>query len=470
MIEVPPGARTALKNGVMPLVFVQFTVDKKTWRYVNADQDVEVDGIVWTGISTIEAHHHRDDLQPSFLTPIERATKERTLGTQNPIVGVRGHWRVMLTGLEGSWQHWHGLVGFTEFYIVMRRRVMYGRNQWFTLETHEGNVVDTVLHRTERGDWKVEVFSVDRLMHDTWAKEGHPINDVVRLCEQMESVLCQEVIGFDGYAMIVVQDGKEGTVYVVCRSRDRNKVRRYAYRLMRALNRHAGRHPARLYKYMLKKHAERLLKGHAYISPASRFEEQADLAKGQKDSELVKETKVGVSSLVRFSAVDHGSSSFAKTDDGTGKFTLASEPYWIWCCSVAFSLDLLSEFNADTIVEITDVNDFVRRLLDEGSKGIESTRSWAGCVDYESHQDYLYFGRAKMSVSHPSMMKHRKYEHQQEFRVGWWVDGSSMARAHEVHMGSNSHCARIVYSSPSLWKRMRRKMLMFVMKRLDDAE
>ena len=84
------------------------------------------------------------------------------------------------------------------------------------------------------------------------------------------------------------------------------------------------------------------------------------------------------------------------------------------------------------------------RLLKAVGKSLGSISRWGSVVDYEGHQDLIYYGFVKASITHPSMMKSRDFEHQQEFRFVWVGKGEAKRVPFEVYMGSNAHCARII--------------------------
>lgn len=131
--------------------------------------------------------------------------------------------------------------------------------------------------------------------------------------------------------------------------------------------------------------------------------------------------------------------------------SIESDPYWLWCASGKRSPALLPEFSdANVIVEI-DMAAFAPRLIEAGRKVLAPhahvKNMASGWVDYERHKDFLYFGECKVSISHPSLLKNRdEYEHQQEYRLVWLLSKEVGGKGRrEVNMGSNEHCARIVY-------------------------
>ena len=65
-------------------------------------------------------------------------------------------------------------------------------------------------------------------------------------------------------------------------------------------------------------------------------------------------------------------------------------------------------------------------------------------MDYERHKDFIVYGHAMQSVTHPAMLKNREYQDQQEFRVVGMGAGREPRKAVVVNMGDNSRCARVL--------------------------
>ena len=429
-----------MQAGATPLTFVQLTTDGGAWRYCNANRDVEWKRHLWQATtSTIEVFQNADDPRLEFLTPLpSRPTRKRpSLFTSHVITS--GYWKLAMPVPTGEF----ALEG-KGCDVKVQWNVPFGAGEWFTIQTFVGKV----LRVNKQGIHKVVFDCVDKLEYMPWIGERYSVQEIADLVEGLKDA---EILLYDnsgGNSILLVKAaGKE---WVVGESADVDVLRDAAYDVSRALRRRHGFGPARLYKYMKREYAEQLLDGRILISPAYRFNQGTEvLTEGQTDDETTKITKMpSVSEIVRMDDDVHGTSMF---DEERGDLSMTSDPYWMWCASMSRSPMLFPEFKADVVVELTNTEDFCSRLRQAGCNALDcdSEASWIGMVDYEGHQDFVYYGLVKTNISHPSMMKHRRFEHQQEIRCVWInprnrPEPDPESGGHLICMGSNRHCARIV--------------------------
>ena len=444
MISVPPQVLAAMKAGAKPVAFAQVTIHEGTHRYCGAGQDVEWDGQLWSSTPSVVTVQADDEVHPDFLTPIPTSPRRQSNRRFAAIVDLQEHWRLVLSDPRGDWRQWFGQIGQVECDVTVQYNVSYGHDKWFTIQTLEGKAVRAGQRRPDprsHGAHKIVLECVDFLSYEPWMREGYSASEIAELTKHLDESEISVCRNGDHYTLTVQSMGE---VWVVGKSTDYEKMHGLAMAVMRRITRgHRMSSLRRLYKYMKREHAERLMDGYAFISPDIRFgDASGGLSKGQMDVERSKTTTLpGIVELPGSNDDIHGTSHY---DEERGELTMNSDPYWMWCASMALAPSLLLEFNADVIVEITDLDDFSARLLQAGRAALCSTSDWRGVVDYEAHKDFIYYGLAQTSVAHPSLMKNRDFEHQQEVRFVWIEGRRAERRAFEVHMGCNRHCARVI--------------------------
>ena len=212
--------------------------------------------------------------------------------------------------------------------------------------------------------------------------------------------------------------------------------------------------PHRLFKYMRCQHAGDFLDGKVLVSPAIRFQKDIseNLSLGQTDREYVKKVEFNTHGTIE--GVEHVPDipfGHCCISDDRQSLTLVAQPYWLWCSSIVRDVALFGErnFDCDACVEITDVGDFGERLMAVAKAALGVSASWAGLIDYSSHEDLIGYGRCGFTLSHPSFLKNREYEHQCEFRFVWTglkdtPLNSEVRSGRLLDMGSNRHCAQLI--------------------------
>ena len=443
MISIPPQVVAAMKAGTEPVAFAQMTMREKTCRYCGADQDVEWGGHLWSSTPSLTVVHAKDEIRPDFLTPIPAVPRHQSNHQFAATANLRQHWRLVLSDPTDAWRDWLGQIGQTECDITVQYNVHQDHDEWFTLRTLRGKAVKaSERHRQPKSDdaHRIVIECVDFLSYEPWRREGYSAAKIVELIERTAALGILVCPDGDHHSLIVKSKGRE---WVVGKSTDREKMHGLARAVMRKVTKGDKTSLRCIYKYMKREHAEQLINGYAFVSPDIRFgDASGGLSKGQVDEERSKTTTLpGISELLGSNDDIHGTSHY---DEERGELTMNSDPYWMWCASMALTPSLLPEFNADVIVEITDLDDFSARLLRAGRAALRSTSDWCGVVDYEDHKNSTYYGLTRASIAHPSMMKNSDFEHQQEVRFVW-IEGCRAEReAFPVDMGCNRHCARVI--------------------------
>ncbi|MBC2592794.1 hypothetical protein H5P28_00825 [Ruficoccus amylovorans] len=99
--------------------------------------------------------------------------------------------------------------------------------------------------------------------------------------------------------------------------------------------------------------------------------------------------------------------------------------YYIWCSSLDYSEDLLTEFDADSCLIITDPGQFGDRLLTEVRRQFPTNEAGIPGCDFYA-RDVKYYDENRPPVTskqeHLIYMKKNRYSHQAEFRFVFATD------------------------------------------------
>ena len=444
MIRIPDN----VQDGALPSLFVHVAAQGRHWRYTDAKRAVEWDGAAWQHGSSILVEEVKDELLPSYLTPLPPKPKP---GPKRVFAGPAHTVNTLINPAEG-WREWFDLMrDGGDCDVVSRVMLPLENGDWFVLQTNKGKAVDAVAETTDDGGTKVVVKFVGPLYFDVWLREGYSAHEVVDLMEHLGAADVSIKGDESGWFKMVVGD-TQSRQWVVGRSQDESKMWNLTRATMRVMNR---RRPAsegvfleRLYKYTEARWAEEMLDGIVQISADHAFGDVGPgLAQGQIDNEIVKVTKLP--GLVESTGQSEDVMMESSYDNDKGELRMKSAPYWMWCCSASRNFRLLREFkNATVAVEITDVPDFLKRLTAAVREELGEDylqRDWGGMVDYENHKDFVVYGLGRLDVAHPSLLKNREFEHQQEFRCVWAVASRGKRKHLKINMGSNRHCARVLH-------------------------
>lgn len=205
--------------------------------------------------------------------------------------------------------------------------------------------------------------------------------------------------------------------------------------------------PRFLFKYENRRFCDSFLSGRVKVTSARGMERYEDVRR--RDVETRKETHLPVSEIVELESLPgiRGQSSARERDGYRLRFDI--EPYFAFCTSTVLDAALLDEFEgSDTILHIHDPGDFVHRLLLAGREMLEAEDDvcWHGCVSYERHRDFVYYGRVRASIAHPATLKPKGYEPQQEHRVVWVTSSEVEQNAADptiVDMGNNERAVTL---------------------------
>lgn len=233
------------------------------------------------------------------------------------------------------------------------------------------------------------------------------------------------------------------------RSDDLDLVRRALYSLANHMKDQSITRPRFLFKYESRRFCGGFLNGHVKITSAKDMERYEDPRRQDVESQKITNLP-RVSKIVELeSAPGVRKQSVAKARDGY-QLTFDIEPYFAFCTSTVLTADLLDEFQgSDTVIHIHDPGDFIHRLLLAGREMLAAKDDvcWHGCVSYERHKDFFYFGWVKASMAHPAFLKPSRYETQQEHRVVWVTSGEVERNAEDptiVHMGNNERTVTLL--------------------------
>lgn len=232
-------------------------------------------------------------------------------------------------------------------------------------------------------------------------------------------------------------------------SDDIELVKRAFYSVTSHIRSRQNADPRFLFKYENSRFCDGFFHGRVKITSAKRMESYEDSRR--RDVESRKTTLVpGISGLIGLDrSAGVRSQSSTETEEGV-LLDFEVEPYFAFCTSTILTVDLLEEFKgSNSIIWIYDPRDFLHRLLVAGREMLEAEPGvcWHGCVSYERHQDFLYYGLVKVPIEHPALMKSKEYEAQQEHRVVWVTSEERERDAAEptiVDMGSNSHAVVVL--------------------------
>lgn len=438
-IEVPDEALAAFEAGKRPVLFARIAAHEREWCYTNAPDDVEWDDRLWRG-NAVVGHERRseEELAPRHLTPIAFPRKKSAL-PYDPLASMRGHWRTTLTNLRDDWRRWLDAIGKTECSIWVGIRMPHGVGEWFATDTHIGPVVDYA-KRPADGGAEVVVKSVDRMNASIWHREGYAPADVAAFMAHAKINGMRTHRDESGAWSLVLERG--GRAWVVGRSAAQGRIEEMMYDVHRCLRDHPIGLPPILYKYIDKKWADQVADGRVLVSPDWKFKEGGGkLTAAQEDDERVKVTHLG--DIIEMPKAREDVMMTSSYDPASGELTMESDPYWLWCASAVLDVRLFDKFG-DSVVVITNPEDFTRRLAMAMRDEVGTTTAFRGTVDYERHKDFIVYGHAMQSVTHPAMLKNREYQDQQEFRVVGMGVGREPRKAVVVNMGDNSQCARVL--------------------------
>lgn len=207
--------------------------------------------------------------------------------------------------------------------------------------------------------------------------------------------------------------------------------------------------PRFLFKYENRRFCDSFVNGRVKVTSAKDMERYEDPQR--KDVESHKTTSLDRVEIEEFPKVPGvREQTVTRTKDGC-QLDFDIEPYFAFCTSTVLKTSLLDEFSgSDTIIQIVDPGDFVRRLLLAGRNALDAKGDlcWHGCVSYERHQDFAYYGRVRSSIAHPAFIKPKRYEAQQEHRIAWVTSEAMVQTAPNptiMEMGTNE-CAVRLYS------------------------
>ena len=436
---MPAEVKAAVAAGKRPRWLVCITAYDIEWCYTSASEDVEWDGRVWRCGSVVE-HVRRPDeeLAPQYLTRIAFPRKTSFL-PYDPLASMRGHWRTTLTNLKGGWRRWLDAIGKVECAIRVQMQMAYGDGEWFPLDTHIGPVVDYA--KRQRVDVaEVVVKSVASMNASIWHREGYAPSDIAAFMAHARIGGMRSRQEENGAWSLVLEG--EDREWVVGQSAVQKRIEEMLYTVQRCLCDHPIGLPNVLYKYAEKKWADQIVDGRVRVNPEWWLKKgEGELSTGQKDDERVKVTRLG--DIIDMPDMDEDAMMTSSFDSASGELTMKSDPYWLWCASTVLNTRLFDQFG-DAVVVITDPGDFTVRLATAMRDQLGMTVALRGTVDYERHKDFIAYGHAMMSVTHPAMLKNRKYQDQQEFRVIGMGAGREPRKPFVVNMGDNSHCAWVV--------------------------
>ena len=209
--------------------------------------------------------------------------------------------------------------------------------------------------------------------------------------------------------------------------------------------------PKTLYKYIKSMHADDFIKGKVLVGSAARCEKMQGAA---SDDELRKTfpASLGPKAVVTWTPADDGIP--VAVPPMKLSFTAEAAPYSLWCSSMVCSKGVLPRFKGyDTILKISNVPDFLRRLVLAGLRfGFGHDGGVFGPVRYVSKfifDDDAADGVSLLAINHPAfpgVCKNKQYEAEQEFRVIWYGNVNNYDSI-EVDMGSNAECVEDVTSA-----------------------
>ena len=459
MYKFPPGALDALQSNTPKITFVRLALKDATSLHIcNADESVVKDGVTWAACDKIDLIPDSIDPRLKHLDPlpskIDNWTRVRRSSNRS---GETGIWQLIVNGesardiLELSTSDGDGCD------IDVWQGVTYDHGKWFSMHTCGGRVVlvSNPIQNTVSTEHPCCVIDcVDSLSYYNGYVHSYSTGQVVKLITHLMPAPVNVIIEMDDEQRLMLMVTTPARVWVVGRSYNKEHIHRVRLAVNRVMVRTGVVSPGTLYKYINHAHVQSFLDGCILISPAERFKDSSvESNDGRADDEISKTTGTPeISEIVAASADVHGASTF---DIENRKLELTSSPYWLWCASTCFHIPLLNEFkDTDVIIEITDPVDFYTRLLNEGRKRLDphlgKDSLYARMVDYESHLEDFVYGTAAMDYAHPSVMKHRRFEHQQEFRCVWMdpkhpPEPDPDTKGLFVKMGDNHNCAHVVY-------------------------
>lgn len=232
-------------------------------------------------------------------------------------------------------------------------------------------------------------------------------------------------------------------------SDDLQLVNRAFYSLTSNMRDRVSVRPRFLFKYEQRCFAESFFLGNVKITSAKDMENYKDPQRKDVESRKATHWK-GISDIVAWESAPGIKSEAIDREMNGYKLRFDLDPYFAFCTSTVLTASLLDEFDkSDTVIYIHDPGDFNRRLRLFGCRLLTTNDDlcWAGCVSYERHQDFVYYGTVRPSLTHPAFMKAKQYEAQQEHRVVWITSDQVEKHAPRptiVNMGTNEHTTNLL--------------------------